>query len=518
MIAWCLVGLALFGDPIPPPSPATSSPEVASPVIGAPMGVSDARHLLARAGFGGTLEEIDRTARLTREEAVGALLDGVQTESLIPPPAFLETPLVDRAIPRGASEEERREYQRIRRQRIQQLKAWWICEMALTDSPLTERLVLFWHNHFVSESRKVNVPHFVWQQNALLREHALGNFRTFLEAVSLDAAMVIYLDTQQNNRGRPNENYARELLELFTLGEGHYTEDDIQAAARAFTGWKVDSRSGEVHLIARQHDAGEKTFFGKTGRHEVHDILDIVLDQPRAAEYIVEELWLAFVAPEPPRSEVERLARVFRDSGYELRPLYEAVLLSPGFWAEQNRGALIRSPVDLVVGTTRLLGLEGVPPESLYRAAATMGQDLFDPPNVKGWPGGDRWITSSSLLTRRQFLERATTGVQVAGRRNDRRAGSDQPKMDPGMDPGMEPTGSDRPSDRRRRRGGARPVTPAMAMLRTAWAGLGETDAERARALAERLNPLTPVIDREEGELPLTTLERLLLDPTYQLK
>lgn len=523
MLTCCLATLLLLGGPAPgnfaldddgPAAVAESNLAQAAP---APMGVADARHLLGRAGFGGTIEEIDACAALSREAAVDALLASLRTESLLPPPEFVITPRANRTVIRPSTDEERKEARQLLRRMGLDLKTWWTSEMLLTDSPFTERLVLFWHDHFVSDLQKVRDPDFLWQQNALFRRHAAGNFRTLLREISLDPAMVLYLDTQQNQRGKPNENYARELLELFTLGEGHYTEQDIKEAARAFTGWRANRLTGTVQRVDRRHDSGEKTFLGETGRFGVDDILRIILEQERTAEFLVEELWRDFVSPEPPpRAEVVRLAAVLRDGDYELQPLYRALLLTPAFWTETNRGALIRSPIDVVVGSARFLGLERVPAESLQRAAAGMGQNIFDPPNVKGWPGGDRWITSSSLLSRKQFLERALTGLQVRGQtRGSDRAGSDGARMEPEMEPGME---GERPRARRDRRRPARP-TSAMARLRDTWVGLGDTDDIRAEALTAYLCPLPPVFERpEEGESAAKTLSRLILDPTYQLK
>jgi len=509
------------------------------------MGAADARHLLGRAGFAGTLAEIEHFAALPRTEAVRALVAGIRADTLLPPPAFLSVPRAERRIERGQDEEARKEILRRRREEGLALKSWWIAECALTDSPLTERLVLFWHDHFTTELRKVNDAEFLWRQNALLREHAGGNFREMLQAICLDAAMVIYLDTQQNNRASPNENFARELLELFTLGEGHYGEEDIREAARAFTGWKVDRVTGDVRLLPRQHDSGTKTFRGRSGPLEVHDIVRILCEEPRTAELVVEELWREWISPVPAAEEVRRLAAIFREGGLALRPLYEAMLLSPAYWAAKNRGALIRSPVELVVGTARILGLEDVPPQSLHRSAAAMGQDLFDPPNVKGWPGGERWITSSSLLTRRRFLERASTGLAPAAGDRDRRGGgfatppSGEPAaMDPAAEPPMAPSEDPPMGERgeasavpgpgdepraarplvRRRLLERRGAIPAMAMLSEAWRGLGTDDAARAEALAVRLCALPPVVPRPEGERAAETLSRLLLDPTYQLK
>ena len=475
-----------------------------------PMGPADARHFLARTGFGGTLTEIGETANLSREAAVDQLLAKIQPEALQLPPAYTEQPLADRRPSRGASREERQMFNRVRRQEMTALRGWWAAEMALTDSPFTERLTLFWHNHFVSESRKVKDADLMYQQNALLRRHAAGNFRALLRQISTDGAMVIYLDSQQNRRGKPNENYARELYELFTLGEGHYTEDDIRETARALTGWRVNRRENSVNFVRRQHDSTSKMIFGDRGRHDLDDVIRIVLEKPQVAQHIVGKLWQEFVSPDRNEAEIAAIAQVFRDSNYELKPLYRALFLTPSFWIETNRGALFRSPADLVIGTARVLGIERVPPGSLVRAMAGMGQALFDPPNVKGWPGGERWITTDSLLGRRQFIERSLLGL--AGRAA--RRGMDENSMEGGSMDGSMDDGKGRPDRRRRGRRRPNPMTP----LRDSWLALGSTNQERAQLLETYLCPLNAITEPKRSEDPAETLSRLLLDPTYQLK
>ena len=499
-------------DDAPTSRPAKPKVSETPAVKEGPMGAADARHFLARTGFGGTLKEIGETAKLTREAAVDQLLAKIQPEALQLPPAYTELPLADRRPSRGATREERQMFNRVRRQEMTALRGWWAAEMALTDSPFTERLTLFWHNHFVSESRKVKDADLMYHQNALLRRHAAGNFGKLLREISTDGAMVIYLDSQQNRRGKPNENYARELYELFTLGEGHYTEDDIRETARALTGWRVNRRENSVNFVNRLHDRTAKTIFGKTGRHTIDDVIQIVLEKPQVANHIVGKLWAEFVSPDRNEEEIAALAKVFRESNYELRPLYRALFLTPSFWVETNRGALFRSPADLVIGTARVLGLERVPPGSLVRAMGGMGQALFDPPNVKGWPGGERWITTDSLLTRRQFIERSLLGL--AGRAA--RGGTDEPSMGGDSMGGSMDDGNGEGRTDRRRRGRQRrnPMTP----LRDSWMALGSTNRERAEALEIYLSPLGAITEPKKSENPGETLSRLLLDPTYQLK
>jgi uncharacterized protein (DUF1800 family) len=266
-------------------------------------------------------------------------------------------------------------------------------------------MTLFWHNHFTSSLQKVRSPALMYRQNVLLRKHALGNFGELLHAVSRDPAMLIYLDSATNRRGQPNENFARELMELFTLGEGRYGEQDIKEAARAFTGWSIDLDSGEFRFRPLRHDHGSKTVLGRavdTG----DEVLDILLAQPATAEFVAGKLWREFVSPQPQPEELKRVAAVLRDSRYDVRAALRALLLTPAFWAPENRGALIKSPADLVVGTLRQFDIGFSDPLPFVFLLRALGQDLFSPPNVKGWPGGEAWINSTTLLARKQFLDR----------------------------------------------------------------------------------------------------------------
>ena len=378
----------------------------AAPVLAATLGADDARHLLARAGFGATPAEIEAYARLTREQAADRLLAGSSrsTSPSTPPPAWTAEPFAPRGY-RGMSPEERRLALREMNQKAFELQAWWLAEMLATPSPLTEKMTLFWHNHFVSSQRKVRSPQLMYRQNALLRRHALGNFGELLHAVARDPAMVIYLDNASNRKGTPNENFAREVMELFTLGEGRYGERDIKEAARAFTGWSVDPATGEFLFRANAHDDGEKTVLGRTGTFGGEAVLDILLAQPQTAEFIVVKLWREFVSPQPDPAEVKRIAAAFRDARYDIRVPVRALLVSDAFYAEASRGTLIKSPVELVVGTLRQFQFTTGDVLPFVIATNQLGQVLFAPPNVKGWPGGESWINSTTLLRRKAFLE-----------------------------------------------------------------------------------------------------------------
>ncbi len=373
------------------------------------MGSGEARHLLGRTGFDAPLERIDQYARLSRREAVERELHSVRQAPGAPPPAWVNDWQPPARV-RLMSGEERLQYQRQLVARGLELKGWWLDEMRGTDSPLTERMTLFWHNHFTSSLRKVRSPVLMYRQNLLLRRHALGNFGELLHAASKNAAMLVYLDGAANRRGQPNENFAREVMELFTLGEGHYTEQDVKEAARAFTGWSIEPETGEFRYRPMLHDSGEKTVFGRSGELDGDKVLDLLLARPETSRFIAAKLWREFVsnapASEGERADLERISHSLRDSGYSIRATLRELLLSDAFWATQNRGVLVKSPADLVVGTLRQFRIEYSESLPFVLVMGQLGQDLLAPPNVKGWPGGEAWISSRTLLARRQFVDR----------------------------------------------------------------------------------------------------------------
>ena len=375
------------------------------------LGYDDARHLLARTGFGPTDAEVRAFAPLTRGAAVEQLLRETRAVAATPAPASaLDTsPL---RPPRGetATEAERKAFVREQIREGLELRGWWLREMLVTPSPLTERMTLFWHNHFVSAQPKVRISRLMYRQNVTLRAHALGNFGRLLHAIAKDPAMVVYLDSARNRRGAPNENFAREVMELFTLGEGHYSETDVKEASRAFTGWSLERETGTFVFRRALHDDGVKSVLGESGRLDGDAVLDILLARPETSEFVVTKLWREFVSPDPDSAEIARIARRFRESGYEIKVALSLLLTSDAFYASGNRGVLVKSPVELVVGTLRQLGLEPEAALPFAIAAAGMGQNLLSPPNVKGWPGGEAWINTTTLLARKQFLDRITRG------------------------------------------------------------------------------------------------------------
>ncbi len=343
---------------------------------------------------------------ITRAQAIERVLREPRRSAITPAPGWVEEPIVPISKVRQMSDEERRAFRAEQLRQAVELRAWWVSEMLDTNSPLTERMTLFWHNHFVSSQVKVRANQLMYRQNVLFRQHALGSFAELLRAVARDPAMVVYLDSSTNRKGRPNENFARELMELFTLGEGQFTERDVREAARAFTGWSIDPENGRFLYRPFAHDEGAKTVLGRSGNLNGDEVLDVLLAHPRTAEWITAKLWREFVSPTPDEVEVRRIAAQFRSSGYQVKVALRELLNAPAFWAVENRAALIKSPVDVVVGAVRQLGVDVPDRTALALAAAGLGQNLFAPPNVKGWPGGEVWINSTTLLARKQFVER----------------------------------------------------------------------------------------------------------------
>ncbi len=378
-----------------------------------------AAHLLRRAGFGGTPEQIGFLAGLGRTGAVDYLLD-IPTDAAgadrLPIAAFEEPdPQEMRMLP----EAERQRLQMDRRRRdlaqLQRIRRQWVDRMITTPRPLEEKMVLFWHGHLTSGHREVRSSKLLYEQNELFRRYALGNYRTLLLEVCADPAMLLYLNNAQNVRTAPNENFARELLELFTLGPGHYSEADIKETARAFTGWGVDRRTGTFRFRPRLHDDGVKTVLGVRGRLNGGDVVDIILSRPRAAEHLVERLWRFFASDDPPRAVVRRLAAGFRRGRYELKPLLRAMFRSDAFYAESVLHARVKSPVELLVGSMRALEIPPVDTDAFVLGLRLMGQDLFQPPTVKGWDGGMDWINTATLFNRYNVTARLIGGT--GGRR-----------------------------------------------------------------------------------------------------
>ncbi len=372
------------------------------------LGFSDARHLVTRTGLGAEWDTIRRYQNMTRDQAIKHLLSNRDYHL---PPAPKASPWSTMFNMRN-NMRRKRMIKHVARTEGKGLQNWWVQHLMKTRSPFLERMTLFWHNHFPSSIAKTMQASMLYDQNLLFRKHALGNFRDLLFAVSKDPAMLLYLDGYISTKDEPNENFAREVLELFTLGIGHYSENDMREAARAFTGWGIDERSGKFVFRANDHDNGIKTFLGKRGNLNGDDILNRLLAHPRTAETIAEKMWREFISITRPDTRITRQwAQRFRSSNYDIATLIKAVLTSDVFWARQNRGALIKSPVELTIGTLRALPYTiQSHRNNLPHNLAIMGQELFNHPSVKGWSGGKNWVSSQSLLRRNSILTSLARG------------------------------------------------------------------------------------------------------------
>ena len=421
----CTVLTAAAPDPVAPAAWVNDL----SPITAADWTVDRARHLLERAGFGGTPDETARLAAMTPAQAVDSLVEfsaipaalkpfdesGIWDTGMDPfPPSRAEAVRLARERGEGLGEKVRPAGSQRRLQPVvdkffyslaansietQRLGLWWANRMLATPRPLEEKLTIFWHGHFATGQNKTRDYRMMLRQNAMFRTQAAGDLRGLLVGILKDPGMLVYLDNGENVKTHPNENFGRELLELFTMGVGHYTEKDVREAARAFTGWTNDVLA--FKFDADQHDFGSKTFLGRTGPFNGEDIIDIILQQPVTAEFVGGKVYKHFVREELSGPVRAGLGRTLRDTGYQLKPLLKQIFLSKDFYSPASHATQIKGPVHLVVSTYKKLGLTEVPTiPDFGRMTASLGQSLFDPPNVAGWAGGRTWITPSTLLQR----------------------------------------------------------------------------------------------------------------------
>lgn len=412
-----------------------------------------AAHLLERAGFGGTLAEIRRLAAMTPQQAVDLLIRGEASAVDLPP--FEESGLWDPSLthfpvsrPAATELAERtgqamgvrvkpggaRPLQPVTNRFFYWLRAttletrrlafWWLDHMVRSSHPLREKMTLFWHGHFATTEEKLRDYRKIRLQLDTLRSGALGSFRKLLTAVAKDPAMLVFLDATYNVKGAPNENFGREVMELFTMGVGTYSEDDIREAARAFTGWTNDDLT--FVFDPTKHDDGPKTFLGQTGAFDGDDILRIILQQEQTATYIATKLYHFFVRTEVSPEFARRLGALLRENDYEIAPFLTTLFLSEDFYSAPSVATHIKSPTELIVSTYRKLGLATLPgvPDP-YTVGKTLGQVLLYPPTVAGWGEGRAWITPGLLFERGNFARDVLFPDMISFR-------------DPNLDPGEE--------------------------------------------------------------------------------
>jgi hypothetical protein len=368
-----------------------------------PWNLKKAGHLLRRASFGANWTELQNAIEQGPAKTVAGLLQGGPGL----PEFEKETTGMAQTIAAGGNGNEI------------QLRAWWLYRMLRTPHPLKEKLTLCWHNHFATSNAKVRNLPYMLGQNQLMYRHALGCFHDVLHEMSKDPAMMIWLDTNQSKLGMPNENYARELMELFSLGRGHYTEQDIREAARAFTGWQL--KKNQFHFDAAQHDDKSKNVIGQTGNWNGEDIVRICLDQKACPYFITMKLFRFLVSEsiEPTDELLEPLATQFRQTGFNIGAVVATILRSNLFYSDMAYRSRVKSPTDFAVGIVH--ALEGsVGTVGMAAALENLGQKLFAPPSVKGWDGGAAWVNSTTLLLRQNLaLALTSTEDQRFGRRCD---------------------------------------------------------------------------------------------------
>ncbi len=400
------------------------------PSAGNPWDAVKAGHLLRRAGFGPAPQEVAAAVSAGPDRAVDALFTFPPEPA--PPAALVEIRAAEVQVD-AALEQLRaraggrvnlaqlpeiraltRDAQRAHARGIQDLTAWWLDRMARSPAPLQEKLTLFWHGHFTSSFADVRDLIAMYNQNQLFRRYAAGNFSRLLDGVARDAAMLRYLNNDENRKGHPNENWARELMELFTMGIGHYTEADIKESARAWTGWTLTGRTYEGRrtfaFVPQIHDGGVKTFFGETGAWDGTDIMRMILANPAAPQWIAGRLAQFFVSPKPDPELVAAMAQRLRADRYELRPVLQALFRSQAFYRPEVVNGHIKSPADFTVGAVRHLGVSDPDWARIGGAMIAMGQHLFFPPNVSGWHGGTAWMNAGTVFARTDLAAALISG------------------------------------------------------------------------------------------------------------
>jgi uncharacterized protein (DUF1800 family) len=361
------------------------------------LNLQDARHLSMRTGLGARWKDLRHYQNLSKKKSVHHIVYSSSNRWVLTPPKLAEWRPWN---PKTTTQQRRYLHKRLNRDK-QALREWSVQNMLRTPYPLTERMVLFWHNHFTSSLNKINQPNLLLKQNLLFRRHGMGNFKQLLHEVSRDPAMLIYLDNDYSKMGKPNENFARELLELYTLGEGHYSEADIRGAAKAFTGWTVDRRNKRFVFKKDKHDNSVKYFMGRKGRFNGNHIIDILLQKPQLLEHIATKFWYEFVSDERPNPHtIRRWGNIFRHAKYDIRTLLITVLNSKEFWSKRHRGEKIKSPVELIVGTLRTLILKPPSTSRIVSLCDTLGQKIMTPDTPEGYLGGQAWIDTYTLPTR----------------------------------------------------------------------------------------------------------------------
>lgn len=491
-------------------------------------------HLFSRAAFGIPASEVEARVHSAPEVVVDQLLDGGRAVEPFP---ATRLPIGHQRRVQSAPEAEREGMKKSLRaddrRQMEEYGRWWVERMLDGVDPLRDRMTLFWHGFFTTNARELRRNYEVVRQQLFVREHALESYAELLTGIVRDPAMLYYLDNTSNQAGNPNENLARELMELFSLGVGNYTEEDVREVARALTGFTAD-RDGNFEFDAKVHDAGTKTILGETGAFDGDDVVRILLGQKACAEHVVRRLVTYLEGAAPDEARVREYAAILRENDYRLRPLLRALFLDPRFYRDDVVGTRVLAPVEFVVGTAHRLGLR---PSARFviGAADSLGQTLFEPPNVKGWEEGEAWITTASLLQRGNVagmmlgaidLEEAFTdapAMEMASEESmqadrnpraarQRGAARTEPSMEPSMEPAMQASG-ELPKELRglEKDAGSDFGPPINLTWRVQQAG-ARTDAEIVEALLPRVLAIDPAPVRREPLVQFVRAQRELLE------
>lgn len=368
------------------------------------------KHLFWRAGFGLSAKEFENHKNANIYETVNFLINHAQKYQTLEAETTISNLSMAEIEAVKKDKAKLRELKKKSKRLVRKLNTDWVMRMAAPDkSALLERMSLFWHGHFACDTK---ISHLAINQLNTIRQHCLGNFRSFVKAIARDPSMIRYLNNQQNVKGKPNENFARELMELFTIGRGNYTEQDVKEAARAFTGWS-STLQGAFIFRNRVHDFESKTFMGKTGHFDGDDIIDIILDKKETAYFISKKIYTYFVNEKIQEDEVKEMAKIFYASDYNIGTLMEHLFTSDWFYEERNIGSKIKSPVEFIAGMIRSLEVSFKNKMGILFTERALGQTLFRPPNVAGWPGGKSWIDNSTLMLRLNLVNLLYKNTEV---------------------------------------------------------------------------------------------------------
>jgi uncharacterized protein (DUF1800 family) len=375
-------------------------------------------HLLRRATFGPTAEEVDAAESAGWEATLSKVL-GASDPKLGPPVPSITSDPID-SLPREATGEQREAARKLRETQTQMIYDWWLDRLVAAGSQLEEKIVFFWHGHWATSLEKVDSPFLMLLQHKLFRQYGQGDFSHFVKAMVRDAALIFWLDNQKNAKRAPNENLARELMELFTLGIGNYTEDDVKQGARALTGWTINRGNGATKVDNSRYDAGEKTILGQTGKFDADGFVDVLLGRPASPRFIAKRIWYRFASGEEiSEATLHRLVSAY-STGKGLTTLMNSVFTDPAFL--ESRGQLVKQPVEWAVGAMRQLkikpsGLSEPDRKTLREHLQGMQQTLYRPPSVGGWPSGATWLTSHTMQVRlraAEFLAGKTAAASIS--------------------------------------------------------------------------------------------------------